>query len=66
METVRKMVETVTDAESADKVSADIQALAHASTSLKESSKMLNDKAKSLGLRYSASAKGFIKAQKEG
>ena len=66
METVRKMVDTVTDAESADKVSADIQALAHASTSLKESSKMLNDKAKSLGLRYSASAKGFIKAQKEG
>ena len=66
METVRKMVDTVTDAESADKVSADIQALAHASTSLKESSKMLKDKAASLGLRYSASAKGFIKAPKEG
>lgn len=66
METVRKMLESVTDAESANKVSADIQALAHASTSLKESSKMLNDKAKSLGLTYKSAAGGFIKAQKEG
>lgn len=66
METVRKMIDTVTDVESANKVSADIQALQHASTSKKEASKMLSDKAKSLGLKYSASAKGFIKAQKEG
>ena len=66
METVRKMLESVTDAESANKVSADIQALAHASTSLKESSKMLKDKAASIGLVYSKSAAGFIKAQKEG
>ena len=66
METVRKMLESVTDAESANKVSADIQALAHASTSLKESSKMLKDKAASLGLVYSKSAAGFIKAPKEG
>ena len=66
METVRKMIDTVTDAESANKVSADIQALQHASTSKKEASKMLSDKAKSLGLKYSAAAKGFIKAQKEG
>ncbi len=66
METVRKLLESVTDAESANKVSADIQALAHASTSLKESSKMLKDKAASIGLVYSKSAAGFIKAPKEG
>ena len=66
METVRKMLESVTDAESANKVSADIQALAHASTSLRESSKMLKDKAASIGLVYSKSAAGFIKAPKEG
>ena len=66
MATVRQMVETITNAESANKVSADIQTLQHASTSKKESAKMLNDKAKSLGLRYSASAKGYIKDQKEG
>ena len=66
METVRKMLDTVTDAESANKVSADIQALQHASTSKKEASKMLSDKAKSLGLMYSKSAAGFIKAPKEG
>ena len=66
METVRKMLESVTDAESANKVSTDIQALAHASTSLKESSKMLKEKAASIGLVYSKSAAGFIKAPKEG
>lgn len=66
METVRKMLESVTDAESANKVSTDIQALAHASTSLRESSKMLKDKAASIGLVYSKSAAGFIKAPKEG
>ena len=66
METVRKMLESVTDAESANKVCTDIQALAHASTSLKESSKMLKDKAASIGLVYSKSAAGFIKEPKEG
>ena len=66
MATVRQMIDTVTDAESADRVSADIQALDHASTSKKEASKMLSEKAKSLGLKYSNSAKGFIKVQKEG
>ena len=66
METVRKMLESVTDAESANKVSADIQALAHASTSKTESAKLLKDKAASIGLVYSKSAVGFIKAPKEG
>ena len=41
-------------------------AAATASTSLKESSKMIQEKAASLGLRYSKSAMGFIKEQKEG
>jgi len=66
METVRQMVDTITDADSALKVMNDIQALSHASTSKKESSKMLNDKAKSLGLKYNKSVGGFIKIQKEG
>lgn len=66
METVRQMVETITDAESAMKVMNDVQVLEHASTSLKESSKMIQEKAASLGLRYSKSAGGFIKEQKEG
>lgn len=66
METARQMIETVTDAESANKVSADLQALAHASTSKTESAKLLKDKAASLGLSYSKSAMGFIKTPKEG
>ena len=66
METARQMIETVTDAESANKVSADLQALAHASTSKTESAKLLKDKAASIGLVYSKSAAGFIKAPKEG
>lgn len=65
METARQMIETVTDAESANKVSADLQALAHASTSKTESAKLLKDKAASLGLSYSKSAMGFIKTPKE-
>lgn len=65
METARQMIETVTDAESANKVSADLQALAHASTSKTESAKLLKDKAASLGLSYSKSAMGFIKTSKE-
>ena len=66
METARQMIETVTDAESANKVSADLQALAHASTSKTESAKLLKDKAASLGLSYSKSAMGFIKTPKGG
>lgn len=66
METVRQMVDTITDADSALKVMNDVQQLEHASTSLKEASKMIQEKAASLGLRYSKSAAGFIKAPKEG
>lgn len=66
MATVRQMVDAIVDEESAGKVMADVQALDHASTSLKESSKMIQEKAASLGLQYSKSAGGFIKKQKEG
>lgn len=66
METVRQMVETITDAESANRVVSDVKALEHASTSMKESSKMIDEKAKSIGLRYSKSALAYIKADKEG
>jgi hypothetical protein len=63
METVRQMLATVKDAESANQVSADIQSLAHASTSKTESSKMLKETAAKLGLVYSKSAGGFIKKE---
>ena len=66
METARVMVEKITDADSALQVMNDVMALDHASTSKKECSKMINDKAKSIGLKYSKSAGGFIKIQKEG
>lgn len=66
MATVRQMIDSVTDAETANKISADIQALAHASTSKTEAAKMLKEKANSIGLKYSASAMGFIKMQEEG
>ena len=66
METARVMVEKITDADSALQVMNDVMALEHASTSEKECSKMISDKAKSLGLKYSKSALGFVKIQKEG
>lgn len=66
METARVMVEKITDADSALQVMNDVMALEHASTSKKECSKMISDKAKSLGLKYSKSALGFVKIQKEG
>lgn len=67
METARLMVEKITDADSALQVMNDVQALDHASTSKKECSKMIRDKAASLGLRYSMSTKSFLKiSDKEG
>ena len=63
METVRQMLATVKDAESANQVRADILSLAHASTSKTESSKMLKETAAKLGLVYSNSAGGFIKKE---
>lgn len=60
METVRSMVATVVDIETANRAAKDLPGLAHALTSKKEASALLNEKAKSLGLKYSASAGGYI------
>ena len=60
METVRTMVDAVVDVETANRAAKDIPGLAHALTSKKEASALLNEKAKSLGLKYSASAGGYI------
>lgn len=60
METVRAMVGAVVDVETANRAAKDIPGLAHALTSKKEASALLNEKAKSLGLKYSASAGGYI------
>ena len=64
METARLMVEKITDADSALQVMNDIQALEHASTSKKECSKMVKDKAASIGLKYSPDVKKFIEISK--
>lgn len=60
MQTVRQMVDTVVDIETANRAAKDIPALAHALTSKKEASALLNEKVKSLGLKYSASAGGYV------
>lgn len=60
METVRHIVGTVVDIETANRAAKDLPGLAHALTSKKEASAMLTERAKSLGLRYSASAGGYI------
>ena len=52
MATVRKMVESVTDIETANRAVQDIPNLAHALTSKKEASAMLKAKTDSLGLKY--------------
>lgn len=60
MDTVRQMVDTVIDIETANRAAKDIPTLAHALTSKKEASALLNEKVKSLGLKYSASAGGYV------
>ena len=60
METVRQILDSVVDAETANRALADIPNLAHKLTSKKESSAMLNERAKSIGLVYSKSAGGFV------
>ena len=64
METARLMVDKITDADSALQVMNDILALEHASTSKKECSKMVKDKAASIGLKYSLAVKKFIEISK--
>ena len=58
------MVDKITDADSALQVMNDILALEHASTSKKECSKMVKDKAASIGLKYSLAVKKFIEISK--
>jgi len=66
METVHQILDTVKDAETANRALKDIPNLAHALTSKKESSAMLSECAKSIGLVYSKSAGGFVpKEEKE-
>ena len=64
METARLMIDKITDADSALQVMNDILALEHASTSKKECSKMVKDKAASIGLKYSPAVKKFIEISK--
>lgn len=52
MATVRQMIDTVVDIDTANRAAKDIPALAHALTSLKEASALLKEKADSLGLKY--------------
>ena len=66
MEAVHQMVDSVKDIESANRAARDIPGLAHALTSKKEASALLNEKARSLGLTYSKSAGAYIaKEEKE-
>lgn len=60
MQTVRQMVDTVVDIETANRAANDLPGLAHALTSKKEASALLAEKTRSLGLTYSKSAGGYI------
>lgn len=60
MATVRTIVDSVVDIDTANRAAKDIPALAHALTSKKEASALLSEKVKSLGLKYSSSAGGYV------
>lgn len=60
MATVHQMVDAVKDIETANRAAKDIPELAHALTSKKEASALLNEKARSLGLTFSKSAGAYI------
>jgi hypothetical protein len=61
MQTVRQMVDSVVDIDSANRAVADIPNLAHALTSKKEASAMLKAKTDSLGLKYTP--EGYIRKE---
>ena len=61
MNTVREMVNTVVDIETANRAAKDIPTLAHALTSKKEASAMLKEKADSLGLKYTK--EGYVRKE---
>ena len=60
MAQVKIVVDAVKDAESANAAVAELMGYAHALTSQKEASVMLNEKAASLGLKYSKANGGYI------
>lgn len=61
MATVRQMVSTVVDVETANRAAADIPSLAHALTSKREASALLKEKTDSLGLKYTKDGGYVIK-----
>lgn len=63
MNFVHQIVDTVVDAETANRAVKDITEMEHALTSKKESSALLKAKTDSLGLSYSKSAGGYIKKE---
>lgn len=65
MATVHQIVESVVDIETANRAAKDLPALAHALTSKKEASALLDEKARSLGLTFSKSAGGYIVKEKK-
>ncbi len=65
MGAVHQILDTVKDVETANRALNDIPNLAHALTSKKEASAMLNERAKSIGLTYSKSAGGFIRKEEK-
>ena len=60
MQRVREAVALITDAASANSVAEAIPKMEHALTSKAEASVMLKEKTKSLGLKWSASANGYV------
>ena len=66
METVRKLIDGITDADSALNAMNEIKVLDHASTSKEEAKKMLKEKAASIGLKYGPAVGRFIKISEEG
>lgn len=65
METVHQILDTVKDEETANRALQDIPNLAHALTSKRESSAMLSECAKNIGLVYSKSAGGFVRKEEK-
>lgn len=65
MATVHQIVDSVVDIETANRAAKDLPALAHALTSKKEASALLDEKARSLGLTFSKSAGGYIVKEKK-
>ena len=63
MKTVREIVASVVDQETANKAAKDSPSLEHALTSKKEASAMLKEKTETIGLSYSKSAGGYIKKE---